>query len=65
MTTTTTMFSLPDQMVRVQHRFIDGNHVYTSDEVHGLYVADKDPLRAFAAVVPSLLKLMALNGTPP
>jgi hypothetical protein len=47
--------------IRVSYRFIDGYHVYTSDDVYGLYVANRDPARAYAAVGPSLEKLIRLN----
>jgi hypothetical protein len=45
----------------VTYRFIDGLHVYTSDDVYGLYVANQDPERAYNAVAPSLQKLINLN----
>jgi hypothetical protein len=47
--------------IRVNYRFIDGYHVYTSDDVYGLYVAHRDPCAAFQAVAPSLEKLIQLN----
>jgi hypothetical protein len=47
--------------IRVTYRFIDGHHVYTSDDVHGLYVAHQDPRKAYEAVAPSLEKLIRLN----
>jgi len=47
--------------IRVNYRFIDGYHVYTSDDVYGLYVANRDATRAYAAVAPSLEKLIQLN----
>jgi len=47
--------------IRVSYRFIDGYHVYTSEDVYGLYVANRDPRAAFQAVAPSLEKLMRLN----
>lgn len=47
--------------IRVNYRFIDGYHVYTSDDVYGLYVARRDAARAYAAVAPSLEKLIRLN----
>jgi hypothetical protein len=48
-------------VIRVAYRFIDGLHVYTSDDVYGLYVANRDPQRAYAAVAPSLQRLISLN----
>ena len=47
--------------IRVTYRFIDGLHVYTSDDVYGLYVANRDPRRAYDAVAPSLQRLISLN----
>jgi hypothetical protein len=47
--------------IRVTYRFIDGLHVYTSEDVYGLYVANRDPQRAYEAVAPSLQKLISLN----
>jgi hypothetical protein len=47
--------------IRVTYRFIDGLHVYTSEDVYGLYVANQDPQRAYDAVAPSLQKLICLN----
>ena len=45
----------------VNYRNIEGYHVFTSDDVYGLYVASKDPLKAFKSVAPSLQKLVKLN----
>jgi hypothetical protein len=47
--------------IRVNYRFIDGYHVYTSDDVYGLYVANRDAQAAYDAVGPSLEKLISLN----
>jgi hypothetical protein len=47
--------------IRVAYRFIDGYHIYTSDDVYGLYVASQDAQKAYAAVAPSLQKLIELN----
>lgn len=47
--------------IRVNYRFVDGYHLYTSDDVYGLYVASRDPSQAYAAVAPSLEKLIRLN----
>jgi hypothetical protein len=48
-------------VIRVTYRFIDGLHVYTSDDVYGLYVANRDPQLAYDAVAPSLQSLIKLN----
>jgi hypothetical protein len=47
--------------IRVHYRFVDGYHVYTSDDVYGLYVANEDSRAAYDAVAPSLEKLIKLN----
>ncbi len=47
--------------LRVAYRFIDGYHVYTSDDVYGLYVANRDAGKAYDAIAPSLEKLIQLN----
>jgi hypothetical protein len=47
--------------IRVNYRFVNGYHIYTSDDVYGLYVASHDPGQAYAAVGPSLEKLIQLN----
>jgi hypothetical protein len=35
--------------ISVRYRLIDGYHVFTSDDVRGLYVANQDPEQAFDA----------------
>jgi hypothetical protein len=45
--------------IRVAYRFIEGYHVYTSDDVYGLYIANPDA--AYSAIAPSLAKLIKLN----
>ena len=47
--------------IRVAYRFIDGYHVYTSDDVYGLYVANQDAGKAYDAIAPSLERLIKLN----
>jgi len=47
--------------IRVNYRFVDGYHIYTSEDVYGLYVANRDATKAYAAVGPSLEKLIQLN----
>ena len=44
--------------IRVAYRFIDGYHVYTSDDVYGLYIANQDAGKAYSAIAPSLEKLI-------
>lgn len=48
-------------VIRVSYRLIGGLHVYTSEDVYGLYVASRDPQRAYDSVAPALQKLISLN----
>lgn len=48
-------------MIEVQYRYIDGCHIFTSEDVYGLYVASKSPEKAYRDVQPSIEKLMRLN----
>jgi hypothetical protein len=45
--------------VSVGYRFVDGYHVFTSQDVRGLYVASRDPRKAYASVAEVLQELMA------
>jgi len=57
-----TLPSMADQAaIHVNYRLIDGYHVYTSDDVYGLYVANTDAQAAYDAVAPSLERLVKLN----
>jgi hypothetical protein len=47
--------------IRVHYRCIDGYHVYTSEDVYGLYIVNRDAQKAYDAVAPSLEKLIKLN----
>lgn len=47
--------------IHVNYRLIDGHHVYTSEDVYGLYVANTDAQAAYDAVGPSLERLIKLN----
>jgi hypothetical protein len=47
--------------IRVNYRSVDGYHIYTSEDVYGLYVANQDAAKTYAAVGPSLEKLIQLN----
>lgn len=47
--------------VWVNYRFIDGWHVYTSDDVYCLYVIDRDARTTYDAVAPSVERLIWLN----
>jgi hypothetical protein len=55
------MLSDSQATVAVQYRFIDGYHVFTSHEVYGLYVASKDPNKAYHDVGPAIEQLLKLN----
>ena len=45
--------------VSVGYRFVDGYHVFTSQDVRGLYVASRDPRKAYENVAEVLQELMA------
>ena len=47
--------------IDVEHRVIDGWHVFTSKDVEGLYVAHPEMATAFDAVAPTIEKLLELN----
>jgi hypothetical protein len=47
--------------IHAQYRFVDGYHVFTSEDVRGLYVASKDPEQAFDSVCPVLQELVTLK----
>jgi hypothetical protein len=51
--------------IHVQYRFVDGYHVFTSEEVRGLYVASKDPQKAFEDVAPVLRELITMKLKAP
>jgi hypothetical protein len=55
---------MPDQApttVKVQYRHRDGYHIFTSDQVFGLYVATKDAEHAIKLLQPSLETLLDKN----
>jgi hypothetical protein len=45
----------------VRYKFVDGWHVFQSEDVDGLYVASTDARKAFEDVAPSIELLMKLN----
>jgi hypothetical protein len=47
--------------VAVHYRFIDGYHIFTSNEVYGLYVASRDPQKAYERVGPAIAQLLNVN----
>lgn len=51
----------PLTSIDVKYRHVDGWHVFTSDSIPGLYVANKDPELAFNDVALSIKKLLWLN----
>ena len=48
-------------LVKVDYGFRDGWHVFTSNDVPGLYVTSEDPKTAFNDVAPSIETLARLN----
>lgn len=56
---------MPEQdspsVILVDYRIIDGWHVFTSDQVRGLYVANPDQHLAYESVAPTIEKLLAEN----
>jgi len=53
--------SVETATVTVNYRFIEGQHVFTSEDVYGLYIAFSDPSKAYGALVGSIEKLIELN----
>lgn len=47
--------------VRVDYKEQDGWHVFSSDQIYGLYVASKELETAFEDVGPTIEKLIKLN----
>lgn len=47
--------------IYVDYRIVGGWHVFTSDQVRGLYVAHADQQTAYEAVSPTIEKLLAEN----
>ena len=47
--------------VRVQYKHRDGWHVFSSNDVPGLYVASKDPLKAYDDVPIALKAIMDMD----
>jgi hypothetical protein len=52
-------------VIVVDHRLIDGWHVFTSDQVHGLYVAHPDRELAYKAVALTIETLLAESARVP
>ena len=50
------------EVVNVIYRNVDGVHVFTSEDVRGLYVADRDPRRAYEDVPEALHEMMKFKG---
>ncbi|MCM0021142.1 MAG: hypothetical protein NBV67_14190 [Tagaea sp.] len=48
-------------VINVEYRFVDGHHVFTSDEIDGLYVASQDPRKAFDDTRHAIRMLVQLN----
>lgn len=47
--------------IKVEYRNVDGYHIYTSKDVYGLYIADKNPETAFENVSGALEFLIQEN----
>ena len=47
--------------VQVAYSFRDGYHIFTSDEIYGLYVASRDARQAYESVAPAIRELARLN----
>lgn len=45
----------------VNYKFVDGWHIFASDQLPGLYVASQDARQAFDDVVPSIRMLLKLD----
>lgn len=61
------VFTMPEQgspsVIFVDYRVIDGWHVFTSEQIRGLYVANPDQHLAYESVAPTIEKLLAENGS--
>ena len=47
--------------ITIDYRLVDGWHVFTSADVHGLYVANEDQEAAFNSIAPTVETLLQLN----
>lgn len=47
--------------IKVQYRFVDGHHMFTSDDIDGLLVVSKDAETAYRDVAPSIKLLLKMN----
>ena len=52
-------------VIVVDHPLIDGWHIFTSDQVRGLYVAHPDRELAYKAVAPTIETLLTENAHVP
>ena len=48
--------------IHVNYSFKEDTHVFSSDDLPGLYIAHKDAQRAFEDVAPSIKLLLKLNS---
>ena len=48
-------------IIDIVHRVVDDWHVFTSDEIFGLYVASEDPKQAYDMLAPAVEELLRLN----
>ncbi len=48
-------------VARVSHEFDHGRHIFTSDDIDGLFIAEEDPRTAFDQLVPTIKILIKKN----
>ena len=48
-------------LILIQHKMVDGWHVFITDDFPGFYVASIDKEKAIKDIVPSLNKLIELD----
>ncbi len=46
---------------KISHEFKNEHHVFKSEQIPGLFIADKDSMRAFAQLVPTIMGLILAN----
>ena len=48
-------------VARIKHEFVDGCHIFTSDDVSGLLIASRDAMKAVRQLEPTIRALIQLN----
>lgn len=46
---------------KVNHEFVEGHHVFTSESIKGLLIAEKDAKKALSQIIPTIKKLIHLQ----